>query len=151
MAAMRRILFAATSALLLFGCSSSSSGSSPGDSGGDTIGDPNNCVPPGSKPNERGMGGYCSPGGGQCLYAGPDGGARICTADVPDTPAHAWFCTYVCNVDGDCGTDAYCATDPKTKQKGCVPTVCKKLQGDAGTDSASETSTADTSSGDATD
>jgi hypothetical protein len=133
-------------------CSSSSDSGGTTDAGKDTggtgdTGDPDNCVPPGSKGNELGMGGYCSPGGGECNYAGPDGGARICTADVPDTPAHAWFCTYPCNLDTDCGSGSYCATDPKTHGKGCVPVACKYLQPDAGTP---DTSTADSAASDAT-
>jgi hypothetical protein len=126
-------------------CSSSSDSGGATDAGHDTgTGDPDNCVAPGSKGNELGMGGYCSPGGGECNYAGPDGGARICTADVPDTPAHAWFCTYPCNVDTDCGSANYCATDPKTKNKGCVPVACKYLQPDAGTSDTSTTDSAAT-------
>ena len=96
--------------------------------------DPDNCVAPGSKPNELGMGGYCDPGGHQCDTAGPDAGPRICTADVPDTPAHGWFCTYPCAKDEECGSGAYCASD--VRGKGCVPNVCKKLS-DAGTDATS--------------
>ena len=116
------------------------------DASADGKGDPDNCVPPGTKPNEKGMGGYCDPGGHQCDTAGPGGGPRICTADVPDTPAHGWFCTYPCSTDGECGTGAYCASDPKGK--GCVPTVCKKLS-DAGTDSARDAPASDAPASDA--
>ena len=97
--------------------------------------DPLNCVPPGTKGNELGMGGYCTPGGHQCDTAGPDAGVRICSADVPDTPTHAWFCTYPCAKDEECGTGSYCADDPRGR--GCVPLTCKSLAGDAGTDAAS--------------
>ena len=130
------IVLAVASALALVAtaCSSSSSDGATTDAGGagDTAGGPvdrDNCVAPGTKPNEKGIGGYCTPGGHQCDSAGPGGAPRICTADVPDTPVHAWFCTYPCSGDAECGTDAYCASDPRGK--GCVPLACKKLQ-DAG-------------------
>lgn len=144
------------SMLAPLGCSSSDSGSGTpaGDSGNDahatTPLDPSNCVTPGSKPNENGMGGYCEPKnasntrGGECDTAGPSGAPRICTADVPDTPAHGWFCTYPCSKDEECGTGAYCAHD--VKGSGCVPTACKALSGDAGpgdvgSDAASDATT----------
>jgi hypothetical protein len=143
------------------GCSSSSdSPSTTSDTGTDAGGlsplDPANCVAPGTKPNEKGMGGYCEPSnasktrGGQCDKAGPDGAARICTADVPDTPAHGWFCTYPCSKDEECGTGAYCAHD--VKGSGCVPTICKGLGGDAGPgDGGSDAATTETASDAASD
>jgi hypothetical protein len=91
------------------------------------------------------MGGYCSPGGGECNYAGPSGAARICTADVPDTPAHAWFCTLPCNTDGECGSGEYCTSRTGTGPKGCVPLTCKFLAPDAGSDSSSDSASDSTS------
>jgi hypothetical protein len=104
-------------------------GSDAGDAGIDVVIDPQNCVPPGTAPNDQGMGGYCSPGGEQCVTAGPGGAPRICTADVTGTPAHAWFCTYPCTSSSMCGTGASCITT--AMGSGCVPTVCDYLD-DAG-------------------
>ena len=99
----------------------------PADVGPDVIIDPMNCVPFGTKPNSQGIGGYCSPGGGQCMAAGPDASGRLCTADIPGTPAHAWFCTYPCTASppGQCGTGATCVTE--TEGSGCVPLICGYL------------------------
>ena len=146
---MRYILLTGlvVSTLAVSACSSSDSGTPATDGGTDggsgTALDPANCVPPGTKPNELGMGGYCEPKnesgtrGGQCDKAGPDAGPRFCSGDVPDTPPHAWFCTYPCTKDEECGTGAYCAHD--ARGSGCVPLVCKSLQGDAGpSDSGSD-------------
>lgn len=132
-------------AAFVVGCSSSSdSTSTPGTDAGDggssadvsTKGDPLNCQPPGSKPNEKGMGGYCSPAGHECDTAGPGGEARLCTADIADTPVHAWFCTYPCSTDADCGSASYCQKDPRGS--GCVPTICKSLAPDAGPETSSD-------------
>ncbi|MGH7286004.1 MAG: hypothetical protein ACRELY_31170 [Polyangiaceae bacterium] len=138
-------------ALGLFGaaaCSSSSSASddsSSGDSGTDgTTGggdsgankdsgitdDPDNCVKPGTGGNSLGIGGYCTPLGGQCDDAGPGGAPRICTAEVSGTPAHAWFCTYPCEHTSDCGEGAVCFQN--VEGSGCVPTACLYLDVDAG-------------------
>jgi hypothetical protein len=127
------------------GCSSSSSsGDGTTDAGNDSSStttdsgsgeaaadDPLNCVPPGTKGNELGMGGYCTPGGHQCDTAGPNGDARLCSADYA-APPHAWFCTYVCSVDADCGSNEFCVDN--VAGKGCVPNACAYLEGgDSGT------------------
>lgn len=134
--------------LVFLGCSNNSGGSDAGsdattDAGVDVIIDPQNCVAPGTKPNDQGMGGYCSPGGGQCDTAGPGGAPRICTADVAGTPAHAWFCTYPCDPTTNCGTGATCLGD--SMGNGCVPTACDYLAGDAGVDAGSDASSDATS------
>ncbi len=112
-------------------CSSSSSGTAgPKDasSGSDVaiINDPQNCVPPGTPNNAFGVGGYCSPGGGQCANAGPEAGGTICTADFGSiVPAHAWFCTDLCEIDaafacGDPGPPCISAEGELV----CVPPTC---------------------------
>lgn len=93
----------------------------------DVIRDPANCVPPGTASNDQGIGGYCSPGGGQCAITGPGGSPRICTADIAGTPAHAWFCTYPCPTN--CGGGAACVTTAMGSE--CVPTSCDYLGVDA--------------------
>ncbi|MEO7113446.1 MAG: hypothetical protein ABI183_23605 [Polyangiaceae bacterium] len=123
--------------------SSSSSGStatadsgagSDGATAGDTgvINDPDNCVAPGTANNSFGVGGYCSPLGGQCDTSGPGGAARICTADLTSTPAHAWFCTYLCSHTSDCGSGEVCFQNPQGA--GCIPSssACLSLDADAG-------------------
>ncbi len=94
------------------------------------INDPDNCVPPGTAGNELGIGGYCSPLGGQCDTAGPGGAARICTADLTSTPAHAWFCTYPCTGPSDCGSGEVCFEN--NEGAGCIPNSCLSLDVDAG-------------------
>lgn len=96
------------------------------------INDPDNCVPPGTAGNELGIGGYCSPLGGQCDTAGPGGAARICTADLTSTPAHAWFCTYPCSQPSDCGSGEVCFQN--AQGAGCIPNTnaCLSLDVDAG-------------------
>jgi hypothetical protein len=138
--------------IVAFGCSSSSSsGSTGGDSGSDSKDDPNNCVAPGTPGNELGIGGYCSPLGGQCDKAGPGGAPRICTADITSTPAHAWFCTYPCSHDTDCGSGNVCATT--AKGSGCVPSACGYLDDggvlDSGTGGDTSSSEASSEVGDA--
>jgi hypothetical protein len=139
----------------LVACSSSSGGNGTGpsdggadgasssggmDAGADIFMDPNNCVPPGTPNNAAGVGGYCTPGGNQCLHAGPvEAGGTICTADFgSQVPAHAWFCTDLCARDAaatGCGTGG----PPCIAVEGesvCIPSTCMAfvtaLQGDGG-------------------
>jgi len=119
------------------GCSSSSSkgsgGSDAGDAGGgadvgvDVIINPNNCVAPGTPNNSEGVGGYCSPNGGQCDTAGPGGSPTLCSGDY-DTMMNVWFCTVPC--PANCGTGAVCVTT--AMGSGCTPTSCLSYLGDAG-------------------
>jgi hypothetical protein len=118
-------------------CSSSSSGTTgekdastdggaAADSDAHIINDPQNCIPPGTPNNAAGVGGYCSPGGGQCANAGPDAEGTICTADFGSVvPAHAWFCTDLCELDAafSCGNPG----PPCISAEGelvCVPPTC---------------------------
>jgi hypothetical protein len=139
--AVRRLLLLVVAGLngdALVACSSSSADSSGGpsdaaserststDAGPDVIVDPNNCIPPGTPSNAAGVGGYCSPGGGQCQHAGVAEAGTICTADFGSVPAHAWFCTDVCDPDA---ASARCGAGgpPCITVEGesvCVPTTC---------------------------
>ena len=120
------------------GTGTSDGGSTDASTGGDsssnkdsgTTDDPNNCVPPGTPGNSLGIGGYCTPLGGQCDKAGPGGAARICTGDISGTPAHAWFCTLPCSHTSDCGENAVCYEN--SEGAGCIPTACLALDADAG-------------------
>jgi hypothetical protein len=104
--------------------------SKPKDASADVVVDPKNCVPPGTSPNSAGAGGYCSPGGGQCDMAGPEGTAEICTADLTGTPAHAWYCTLPCEKTTQCGAGATCASTPSGSR--CVPKACLDLLPEGG-------------------
>src|SRR5580700_7703128 len=100
--------------------SSSSSGNGATDSGAgedsavydvtiDVVINPNNCVKPGTASNSQGVGGYCSPMGGQCATVGPGGSPTLCTGDTsyPSSMMNAWFCTVPC--PATCGAGAMCA------------------------------------------
>lgn len=89
-----------------------------------------NCVPPGTPNNEKGVGGYCSPGGGEC--ASDAAGFILCSGDV-GAPVGSYFCTTPCSADDQCGTNAYCANDPRGRA--CVPNACGTPP-DAGADAA---------------
>jgi hypothetical protein len=126
------LLAAGLGCLAPLACSSSSSGTAaPNDAstGGDSnvINDPQNCVPPGTPNNPFGVGGYCTPGGGQCATAGPDAAGTICTADFGQVvPAHAWFCTTLCDTDASnpCGNPG----PPCVSAEGenvCLPPSCQ--------------------------
>jgi len=114
-----------------------------GDAKPHVITDPDNCIAPGSTSNVSGVGGYCSPAGGQCATAIAGGMASVCTADV-GAPAHAWFCTVPCTKTSDCGAGG--ATCIATDQgQVCVPAACGAFVGDAavsdsGRDGASDAS-----------
>ncbi|HEY6460687.1 MAG TPA: PHB depolymerase family esterase [Polyangiaceae bacterium] len=96
------------------------------DVGLDAILDPENCVPPGTPNNEAGIGGYCSPGGGQC------GADTLCTADF-GAPAHAWFCTNLCNDGGvaNCGSPGPACVTVEGESV-CLPESCLVLLADGG-------------------
>jgi hypothetical protein len=81
-----------------------------------------NCVKPGTPNNERGVGGYCEPGRGDCET---DLGPRFCTADYAElTPIDddKWFCSTLCLTDEDCGSGLIC--NQGGIGKGCVPLAC---------------------------
>jgi hypothetical protein len=133
-----KFFFAAFTA---FSCGS---GGSPADAGADgtvkdvaidVVVDPANCVMPGTPNDDRGVGGYCSPGGGQCASSGPGGAPRICTADLPSAQAHDWYCTYPCSQSSDCGSAASCVATAQGMM--CIPPACAPAV-DASTDAASD-------------
>jgi hypothetical protein len=96
------------------------SGGSPATGGGGAGGDatpPGSCVQPGDKGNDKGVGTYCSPHGGQCADF-PEAG--LCLADVGQDQ---WFCTRLgCTTNADCGMDATCYHD--SGGDACVPDRC---------------------------
>ena len=90
--------------------------------------DPNaNCVKPGTKNNDQGIGGYCETNA-DCVK-----GQSLCTG-VFGAPENAWFCTRLCADDPNCGEGLYCANDPRGVA--CVPIVCGVA--DAGPDAGPE-------------
>jgi hypothetical protein len=102
-----------------------------------------NCVFPGTASNASGVGGYCSPGGGQCNHAGVDGGATLCTADF-NAPLHAWFCTLPCMATGDCGQGTVTCI-PAAGALACVPAACSAFAGDASVDGGTDAGARDAS------
>jgi hypothetical protein len=84
-----------------------------------------NCTATTSKPNPEGIGGYCTPGGGQCDLAGPHGMGTTCTADLPQAPPNGWFCTFPCVTAATCGTSAVCDVTPQGQE--CIPVPCEFL------------------------
>ena len=98
--------------------------------------DPLNCVPPGTPNNAAGVGGYCSPGGGQCADAGPNHTSTICTADFGAmVPPHAWFCTNLCSVDAGavaCGSPGPACIETPQGEPVCLPEMCLAFLGDGG-------------------
>lgn len=118
---------AVVSLLTIAACTNVNNSGDGGTEGGpdvapDVIIDPQNCVAPGTANDDEGVGGYCSPGGGQCSASGPGGSPRICTADLAGTAAHTWYCTYPCMGPNDCGTGAQCANTSEGMM--CVPPAC---------------------------
>jgi hypothetical protein len=102
------------------------------DAGNPIVVDDANCVAPGTASNAVGVGGYCSPNGGQCANAGLDGGvdatAAVCTADF-NVPVHTWFCTIACTSTSTCGPgSASCI--PSIQGQACIPAACASLLGD---------------------
>lgn len=115
----------------------------------DVIVDPQNCVAPGTPNNGEGVGGYCSPGGGQCASSGPGGSPRICTADLASATEHEWYCTYPCSQTSDCGNTAICVA----LQQGmmCVPSPACTPIIDAGADASDAANDAANDAADAAD
>jgi hypothetical protein len=73
------------------------------------------CGAPGSPGNEKGVGKYCTKGGGQCLGTG----APFCSVDFSTGPG---ICSKPCSTDLDCGAGAVCFAD--SLGKGCKPVAC---------------------------
>lgn len=74
------------------------------------------CGKPGMAGNEKGVGAYCTAGGGQCTMG------TLCPADFG---VNETFCTLLCSGSNDtttCGTGAQCQC--MGAQCGCVPSCC---------------------------
>lgn len=88
--------------------------------GGADGGDPtpaDSCTKPGDHGNAKGVGEYCTPGGGECAKFAEAG---LCLADVGQTQ---WFCTRIgCTKDDECGAATTCVMRPEGA--GCVPNKC---------------------------
>jgi hypothetical protein len=118
------------------GSGGSGGGSATGGSGG-AGGDPTpstSCVRPGDKGNDKGVGEYCTPAGGEC-NGFPESG--LCLASVGQDQ---WMCTRVgCDSNTDCGQGAGCLIVPG-QGSACVPCRCDSGGvgcSDAGTDAGS--------------
>ena len=85
------------------------------------------CVAPCAPGNERFVGEFCTPQGGECddNLSQVTGAAIFCTVDF-EVGANDWFCTKPCEQDSQCGTNAVCTGDPAEDggRKGCVPLSC---------------------------
>jgi hypothetical protein len=143
-----------SSLALMFACGTSSSNTKPDGGGGHDsavakdggadviIIDPKNGVSPGTT-------GYCSPGGGQCDMEGPGGMAEICTADLPGTPAHDWYCTSPCDEEAStCTGTTTCESTPSGSR--CVPKSCDYLLPEGGPVDSGVDATKDVGVGEAT-
>lgn len=118
----------------------------------DVINDPKDCVAPGTLSNPQGVGGYCSPAGGQCAHAVTGGMASICTGDI-GAAAHEWFCTVTCSSNTDCGSGGATCIQGVLAQV-CVPSTCLAFVGDSGvteggTDAAADAKMSDAGKSDA--
>lgn len=140
---MKRAIIALSSSLVIVGyftaCSSSSSSSGSANGGSTTTSSTSgttqttpaaSCAQPGDKGNDKGVGEYCTPGGGECANF-PD--ANVCLADLFQDQ---WFCTHLsCTTDAECGTAAHC--DMESGGSACVPDKCGGAP-DAGTTDAGD-------------
>lgn len=98
--------------------------------------DPNkNCVPPGTKNNEKGVGGYCE----KPEDCKREGGIFVCSAQF-GAPDDSWFCTTPCTLDTECGTGAVCVLD--VAGSGCAPIACAPTPADSGADASDATDSA---------
>ena len=80
--------------------------------------------------NDKGVGRFCSAGGGECNANGAP--FLFCTVDyVPGAPG---YCTGPCSKDEDCGMNAYCSGEGMGG-RGCEPMICGGMPSvDAGVD-----------------
>lgn len=99
------------------GAAATTTGTAGGTGGTDDPTPDASCVRPGDAGNDKGVGSYCSPGGGQCSDF-PEAG--LCLADVSQDQ---WMCTRIgCDATTDCGADAGCLIT--TQGSACVPCRC---------------------------
>ena len=73
------------------------------------------CAEPGATGNSKGVGEYCTAGGGEC---DDNDGATYCTIDYQDGAPP--FCTMVCFGDSTCAEGASCESDGGSLS-GCTP------------------------------
>jgi hypothetical protein len=122
----------AISILSLLACSSDETGDAAAGTGGAATtssatgsagggGDPTpaaSCKRPGDEGNDKGVGEYCTPGGGECSGFAEAG---LCLADVGQDQ---WFCTRIgCDETTDCGEGAGCHVE-EGAGSACVPCAC---------------------------
>lgn len=80
------------------------------------------CNDPSATGNDKGVGRYCTAGGGECNQNSNLGGFIFCTKDYePDETVQ--YCTGPCSKDSDCGTNAAC-TGSGSGGRGCEPNAC---------------------------
>ncbi|MEZ4394038.1 MAG: hypothetical protein R3A48_23435 [Polyangiales bacterium] len=78
---------------------------------------PSSCVQPGESGNERGVGRFCTPRGGECAGSA----AGLCLAALAPS-AGQWFCTTLCTSDDSCGSGSVCSGDSRGRV--CMPARC---------------------------
>ena len=74
------------------------------------------CAAPGAPGNSKGVGEYCTRGGGECS---DNSDAFVCVVDI--RPDDQPICVMSCSTDEGCGEDARCAGETDDGPKGCVP------------------------------
>jgi len=91
------------------------------------------CKNPCAVGNDKGVGRYCTPGGGECNANSNLGGFIFCTKDY-EPAEDVQYCTGPCTKDSDCGQNAYC-TGAGQGGRGCIPASCGGMPSvDAGVD-----------------
>jgi hypothetical protein len=94
-------------------------GEAGGEAGGGPEPPPGSCIQPGDKGNDKGVGEFCTPGGGECDKFAL---APFCLADVGQDQ---WFCTRIgCDAMTDCGQGAGCLI-VSGMGSACVPCKCE--------------------------
>lgn len=128
---MKRSLVAVLAALpfvLVLACDDDDAASSGTSDGTDAqsadepyVPNPKNCVKPGEKGNDKGVGAYCDPDV-RCPSSTDPNVLLICTSTDKSTANDSYFCTSPCTLDKDCGQNAFCGHSPQGS--GCVPFSC---------------------------
>jgi len=80
------------------------------------------CNDPTAAGNDKGVGRYCTAGGGECNANSNLGSFIFCTKDYEPDETVA-YCTGPCSKDADCGTGAAC-TGAGSGGRGCEPNAC---------------------------